>query len=96
MDASLRAVLSESERLLIDETDRAAPTALDEDAAIELDARIRRAAASTSASTVGSASALVPERGGRGKARAARPGATASGRRRAEAERSGARAQEPS
>ena len=39
MDASLRAVLSESERLLIAETDRAALTALDEDAAIELETR---------------------------------------------------------
>jgi hypothetical protein len=43
MDASLRAVLTESERLLIDETDRAALAVLDEDAAIDLEARIRRA-----------------------------------------------------
>jgi hypothetical protein len=69
MDASLRAVLSESERLLIDETDRAALAELDEDAAIELETRIRRARGKYVSQYRRSASARVPERGGRGKAR---------------------------
>jgi len=69
MDASLRAVLSESERLLIDETDRTALAALDEDAAIELEARIRRARGKYVSQYRRSASARVAERGGRGKAR---------------------------
>lgn len=43
MDASLHAVFSESERLLVAEADRAALAALDEDGAIELRTRIRRA-----------------------------------------------------
>jgi hypothetical protein len=69
MDASLRAVLSDSERLLIDETGRTALAALDEDAAIELEARIRRARGKYVSQYRRSASALVAERGGRGKAR---------------------------
>ena len=69
MDASLRAVLSESERLLIAETDRAALTALDEDAAIELETRIRRARGKYVSQYRRSATAKVPESGGRGKAR---------------------------
>jgi hypothetical protein len=69
MDASLRAVLTEAERLLIDETDRAALAALDEDAAIDLEARIRRARGKYVSQYRRSASARVPERGGRGKAR---------------------------
>ena len=43
MDASLLAVLTESERLLVAETDRDALAMLDEDGAIALEARIRRA-----------------------------------------------------
>ena len=43
MDESLRAVLTESERLLVDQTDSGALTMLDEDEAIELETRIRRA-----------------------------------------------------
>ena len=43
MDAATRAVLNESEKLLIEETSREALAALDEDAAIDLETRIRRA-----------------------------------------------------
>ena len=43
MNASLLAVLNDAERLLVAETERAGLAALDEDAAIELEARIRRA-----------------------------------------------------
>lgn len=43
MDAAMRAVLNETEKLLIAETDRDALAVLDEDAAIELETRIRRA-----------------------------------------------------
>ena len=54
MNASLLAVLNDAERLLVAQTERAELAALDEDAAIDLEARIRRAhATSTSASTVG-------------------------------------------
>src|ERR1700722_14473001 len=69
MDASLLAVLTESERLLVAETDREALTALDEDAAIDLEARIRRARGKYVSQYRRSASARVTERGGRGKAR---------------------------
>ena len=43
MDASLQSVLNDSERLLVGETEPAALAALDEDAAIEVESRIRRA-----------------------------------------------------
>ena len=43
MDPSLLAVLTESERLLVAETERAALGTLDEDGAIALETRIRRA-----------------------------------------------------
>src|SRR5690348_14542900 len=43
MNASLLAVLNDTERLLVAETERAKLAALDEDAAIELETRIRRA-----------------------------------------------------
>src|ERR1700722_10690133 len=69
MDASLRAVLTEAELLLIAETDRAALTALSEDEAIALEARIRRARDKHVSQYRGSASARVTERAGRGKAR---------------------------
>ena len=42
MDAATRAVLNETETLLIEETSREALAALDEDAAIDLETRIRR------------------------------------------------------
>lgn len=69
MDASLLAVLTGPERVLIAETDREALAALDEDAAIELEARIRRARGKYVGQYRRSASARVTERGGRGKAR---------------------------
>ena len=69
MDASLRAVLTEAELLLIAETDRAALTALSEDEAIALEARIRRARDKYVSQYRRSASARVTERAGRGKAR---------------------------
>src|SRR6516162_4938258 len=69
MNASLLAVLTDAERLLIAQTERAELAALDEDAAIELEARIRR----TRNKYVGlyrrGASAAVVEHGGRGKTR---------------------------
>ena len=43
MNASLLAVLNDPERLLVAETERAPLAVLDEDAAIELETRIRRA-----------------------------------------------------
>ena len=69
MDASLIAVLSEAERLLVAETDRAALAALDEDAAIELETRVRRARNKYAGQYRRSASARVAKRGGRGQAR---------------------------
>jgi len=69
MDESLRAILTESERLLVDETDSGALDLLDEDGAIELETRIRRARNKYVGQYRRSASAAVPEHGGRGKAR---------------------------
>ena len=43
MNASLLAALNDAERLLVAQTERAELAALDEDAAIDLEARIRRA-----------------------------------------------------
>ena len=71
MDESLRAVLTESERLLVDETDSGALKMLDEDEAIELETRIRRARNKYVGQYRRSASAAVGEQGGRGKARPA-------------------------
>jgi hypothetical protein len=69
MDAGTRAVLNESERLLVDETGRNALAALDEDAAIELEGRIRQARDKYVSQYRRGASARVTERGGRGAAR---------------------------
>jgi len=69
MDESLRAVLTESERLLVDEAGRDALGMLDEDGAIELETRIRRARNKYVGQYRRSASAAVAEHGGRGKAR---------------------------
>jgi hypothetical protein len=69
MDESPRSVLTEAERLLVDETGRDALTALDEDEAIELETRIRRARDKYVSQYRRSASAAVAERGGRGTAR---------------------------
>jgi hypothetical protein len=69
MDAATRAVLNESEKLLIEETSREALAALDEDAAIELETRIRRARDKYVSQYRRTASARVAEHGGRGRAR---------------------------
>lgn len=69
MDASLIAIVSDAERLLVAETEAAELATLDEDAAIELDARIRRARNKYVSQYRRGASARVAEQGGRGKAR---------------------------
>src|SRR5215467_12383057 len=69
MNASLLAVLNDAERLLVAETGRAELAALDEDAALELEARIRRARNKYVGQYRRAASAAVAEHGGRGKAR---------------------------
>ncbi len=69
MDESLRAVLTEAELLMVDETDRDALDMLDEDEAIELETRIRRARDKYVSQYRRSASAAVAEHGGRGTAR---------------------------
>lgn len=69
MNKSLLAALNDAERLLVGETERAELAALDEDAAIELEARIRRARNKYVGQYRRGASAAVAEHGGRGKAR---------------------------
>jgi len=69
MNASLLAVLNDAERLLVAETGRAELAALDEDGALELEARIRRARNKYVGQYRRAASAAVAEHGGRGKAR---------------------------
>ena len=69
MNKSLLAVLNDSERLLVARTERAELAALDEDAAIELEARIRRARNKYVGQHRRAASAAVAVHGGRGKAR---------------------------
>jgi hypothetical protein len=69
MNASLLAVLNDAERLLVAETERAELAALDEDAAIELETRVRRARNKYVGQYRRGASAAVAEHGGRGKAR---------------------------
>lgn len=69
MDASLLAVLNDTERLLVAETEPAALAVLDEDAAIELETRIRRTRDKYVGQYRRAASARVAERGGRGAAR---------------------------
>jgi hypothetical protein len=70
MNASLLAVLNDAERLLVAETERAELAALDEDAAIDLEARIRRARNKYVGQYRRAASARVVEHAGRGTARA--------------------------
>jgi len=70
MNASLLAVLNDAERLLVAQTERAELAALDEDAAIDLEARIRRARNKYVGQYRRSASARVVEHAGRGTARA--------------------------
>lgn len=69
MNASLLAVLNDTERLLVEETERDQLAALDEDAAIELEARTRRARNKYAGQYRRGASAAVREKGGRGIAR---------------------------
>jgi len=69
MDRSLLAVLNDAERLLVTEAEPAALGALDEDAAIDLHARIRRARDKYVSQYRRTASARIAEQGGRGKAR---------------------------
>jgi hypothetical protein len=69
MNASLLAVLNDAERLLVAETERDQLATLDEDAAIDLGARIRRAGNKYVGQYRRGASAAVAEQGGRGKAR---------------------------
>jgi hypothetical protein len=69
MNASLLAVLNDAERLLVAQTERAELAALDEDAAIELEARIRRARNKYVGQYRRAASARVAEHGARGTAR---------------------------
>lgn len=70
MDASLLAVLNDAELSLAAETEPAKLAALDEDAAIELETRIRRARDKYVSQYRRAASARVAEHGGRGKAAA--------------------------
>jgi len=69
MDAATLAVLNQTEKLLIAETDREALAALDEEAAIELETRIRRTRNKYVSQYRRAASARVADRGGRGAAR---------------------------
>ena len=69
MNASLLAVLNDAERLLVAQTERAELAALDEDAAIDLEARIRRARNKYVGQYRRGASARVTEHGARGTAR---------------------------
>jgi hypothetical protein len=69
MNASLLAVLNDAERLLVAETERAELAALDEDAAIDLEARIRRARNKYVGQYRRAASARVAEHGARGTTR---------------------------
>jgi len=69
MNASLLAVLNDAERLLVAETERDQLAALDEDAALELEGRIRRARNKYVSQYRRGASAAVAGKGGRGKAR---------------------------
>jgi len=68
MNVSLLAVLNDAERLLIAQTERAELAALDEDAALDLEARMRRARNKYVSLYRRGASAAVIEHGGRGKA----------------------------
>jgi hypothetical protein len=69
MNASLLAVLNDAERLLVAETERDQLAALDEDAAIELETRIRGARNKYVSQYRRGASAAIAGKGGRGKAR---------------------------
>jgi hypothetical protein len=68
MNASLLAALNDAERLLVAQTERAELAALDEDAAIDLEARIRRARNKYVGQYRRAASARVVEQAARGQA----------------------------
>jgi hypothetical protein len=65
----LLAVLNDTERLLVAETERPALAALDEEGAIELETRVRRTRNKYVSQHRRAASAAVIEHAGRGKAR---------------------------
>ena len=69
MNATLLAVLNDAERLLVAQTEPAELAALDEDAAIEFEGRIRRARNKYVGQYRRGATVAVAEHGGRGKAR---------------------------
>ncbi len=69
MNATLLAALTDSERLLVTRTEAAQLAELDEDAAVELQGRIRSARNKYSGLYRRDASAKVAAKGGRGKAR---------------------------
>ncbi|MGA8047369.1 MAG: hypothetical protein WCA30_14000 [Dermatophilaceae bacterium] len=71
MNATLLAALTPDERFLVSQTDREALAELDEDAVIELHQRIRRARNKYVGQYRRGASARVPAKGARGKARPA-------------------------
>jgi hypothetical protein len=77
MDRSLLAVLNDAERLLVAEAEPAALVELEEDASIDLEARVRRARDKYVGQYRRMASARVAEEGGRGKARPANARAAA-------------------
>jgi hypothetical protein len=69
VDASLRSALNDIEFQMVSETDRDALAVLDEDGAIELEARIRRARDKSVSQYRRTASARVAEHAARGRAR---------------------------
>lgn len=69
MDAGLMAVLTENERLLVAETEPSELAILDEDAAVELETRIRGARNKYAGQYRRTAAGRVAEQGGRGIAR---------------------------
>ena len=69
MNASLLAVLNDAERLLVAQTETAELAALDEDAAIEFEGRIRRVRNKYVGQYRRGASTRVAEHGARGQAR---------------------------
>jgi hypothetical protein len=69
MNAGLMAVLTDDERLLIAETEPAELAGLDEDAAVALETRIRRARGKYTGQYRRTAAGRVAEQGGRGLAR---------------------------
>jgi ribonuclease D len=69
MNAALMAVLTDNERLLVAETEPTELAELDEDGAVALEARVRRARAKYTGQYRRTAAGRVAEKGGRGMAR---------------------------